>query len=129
MGQVYKLLRDMDNAICCYVKALEMVNKKYQLHREPACEWTKMGLRLGVSVPVPTIILDEMRTSTDSTSWKAHFQTMNKKELCHIFEPRLTKRRSRSTVSKLKRELVKIHVTVVELVNEKKQSTWDDESG
>ena len=129
MGQVYKLLRDMDNAICCYVKALEMVNKKFQLHREPACEWTKMGLRLGVAVPVPTIILDEMRTSTDSTNWKAHFQTMNKKELCHIFEPRLTKRRSRSTVSKLKRELVKIHLTVVELVNERKRSTWDDESG
>ena len=125
MGQVYKLLDDIDNAICCYVKALEMVNKKFQAYQQPACDWTRMGMRLAPQVPVPTIIFDEMRTSAGSSNWKTHFQTMNKKELCHMFEPRLHKRRSRSNISRLKRELVKIHLTVIDLVNERKQAIWD----
>jgi len=38
MGHVYKLIHDMDNAICCYVKAWEMVNKKFSAHQEYADE-------------------------------------------------------------------------------------------
>ena len=38
MGHVYKLINDMDNAICCNVKALEMVNKKLSTYREHADE-------------------------------------------------------------------------------------------
>lgn len=121
----------MDNAICCYVKALEMINKKFQTYRDQtADEWDKMGLRLGLAVMVPTIIFDEMKSSAGSTNCKTHFQMMNKRELCHIFEPRITKRRShRSTVSKLKKELTKLHSTVIDLVNERKQNAWDNESG
>jgi len=131
MGHVYKLINDVDNAICCYAKALEMVNKTFQTYRDQSQdEWVKMGLHLDLAVPVPTVIFDEMKSITGNTSWKTHFQTMNKKELCHIFEPRLpTKRRYRSTVSKLKKELVKIHVTVIDLINERKQHAWDNESG
>ena len=28
MGQVYKLVNDLDNSICCYVKAIDMMHKK-----------------------------------------------------------------------------------------------------
>mmetsp|Transcript_22415 Transcript_22415/g.48576 ORF Transcript_22415/g.48576 Transcript_22415/m.48576 type:complete len:1615 (+) Transcript_22415:1-4845(+) len=129
MGHVYKLIHDMDNAICCYVKAWEMVNKKFSAYQEYADEWSKMGLRLGLAVPVPTVIFDEMKASIDNENWKTHFQMMNKKELCHVFEPRTPKRRSRSTVSKLKRELARIHSTVMDLVHERKQNNWDNESG
>jgi len=129
MGHVYKLTGDLDNAICCYVKALEMVNQKFSTLREHADEWSKMGLRLGLAVPVPTVIFADMKSSTDTTSWKTHFQIMNKKELCHVFEPRLTKRRSRSTASKLKRELSKIHSIIIDLVQERKQKSLNTESG
>mmetsp|Transcript_26648 Transcript_26648/g.63910 ORF Transcript_26648/g.63910 Transcript_26648/m.63910 type:complete len:2683 (+) Transcript_26648:137-8185(+) len=128
MGHVYKIINDIDNAICCYVKSLEMVNKKFQTYRDPVDEWEKMGLRLGLAVPVPTITFDEMRTA-GNTNCKTHFQMMNKKELCHVFEPKLGRRRGRSTVSKLKKELTKLHSTVIELVHERKQSAWDNESG
>ncbi|KAL7543830.1 hypothetical protein ACHAXR_013162 [Thalassiosira sp. AJA248-18] len=129
MGHVYKIINDMDNAICCYVKALEMLNKKFSAHREHADEWTKMGLRLGLEVPVPTVMFEEMKANTGNTSWKPHFQMMNKKELCHVFNPKLAKHRSRSTVSRLKKELAKIHTTVLELIHERKQKSWDSESG
>ncbi|KAL9178952.1 hypothetical protein ACHAXT_011925 [Thalassiosira profunda] len=130
LGHVYKLVDDLDNAICCYIKALEMVNAKFSSYKEPADEWTKMGLRLGMaSVPVPTVIFDEMKTTTGNASWKMHFQTMNKKQLCHVFDPKLKKRRSRSTVSKLKKQLTQLHSTVIDLVHLRKQNSWDGESG
>ena len=129
MGHVYKIINDFDNSICCYVKAIELVTKKYVSYLEHADEWAKMGLRLGLSVPVPTIIFDEMKASAGNASCKPHFQMMNKKELCHVFEPKIGKRRSRSTISKLKKEFTKLHTTVIELTNEKKQNAWDSESG
>ena len=63
MGQVYKLLDDIDNAICCYVKSLEMVNKKFQAYQQPAGEWTKMGLRLGVAGKSELVLFHHMNSS------------------------------------------------------------------
>ena len=54
---------------------------------------------------------------------------MNKKELCHVFEPSLSKRRGRSAISKLKKEAVKIHSTIIELILERKQNSWDNDNG
>lgn len=79
MGHVYKIINDVDNAICCYCKSLEMVSKKLQSIQDPVDEWEKMGLRLGLAVPVPTIIFDEMKSTAGNASCKSHFQTMNKK--------------------------------------------------
>jgi hypothetical protein len=41
MGHVYKIINDLDNAVCCYVKALQMVNKKFSNYQEEADEWVK----------------------------------------------------------------------------------------
>jgi tetratricopeptide (TPR) repeat protein len=71
-------------------------------------------------------MFDDMKASSGNTSWKATFQSMNKKELCHVFEPRPAKRRSHA--SKLKKELVKLHTTIIDLVHERKQTNWDNES-
>ena len=117
-------MNDTDNAICCYVKALEMVNTKFRSYRDPVDEFDTFGLRLGLAVPVPTIIFDDL----NSKSWTSNFQMMNRRELCHVFEPRLTKRRGRSSVSKLKKELAKLHSTVIDLVQKRKQHIRNNES-
>ena len=86
-----------------------------------------MGLRLGLAVPIPSIVFDKM--NTDDTSWKTHFQNMNKKELClTVDEPGLAKPRARSTVSKLKKELSRFYLSVIDLVNKKKQDARDNNS-
>ena len=102
MGHVYKIINDLDNAVCCNVKALQMVNSKFSNYQNEADDFSKMGLRLSLAVPVPTVMFDDMKASSGNTSWKATFQSMNKKELCHVFEPRPAKRRSHA--SKLKKQ-------------------------
>ena len=129
MGRVYETMNDADNAICCYVKALEMVNAKFRRYRDPVDEFDTFGLRLGLAVPVPTIIFDDLRYNGDRKSWISNFQMMNRRELCHVFEPRLSKRRGRSSVSKLKKELTKLHSQVIYLVQKRKQHIWNSESG
>ena len=125
MGRVYETMNDADNAICCYVKALEMVNTKIRRYRDTVDEFDSFGLRLGLAVPVPTIIFDDL----NSKSWISNFQMINRRELCHVFEPRLSKRRGRSSVSKLKKELTKLHSQVIYLVQKRKQHIWNSESG
>ena len=84
MGHVYKVIHDIDNSVCCYVKASEMLTKKYLSHREFADEWSKMGLRLDLAVPVPTIFFTEMKKSGVDDIAKLHFQAINKKALWYV---------------------------------------------
>ena len=130
MGNVYKVVDDVDNAICCYVKALEMLNRKYARHREHVDEWCVMGLRLDLAIPVPSIMFAEMkrtRQKQSDMSWRSHFQAINKKALCHYFaEESELSPRSASTISKIKKELVKMHNSVIALVQQKKHA--DDEN-
>ena len=128
MGHVYKVVNDMDNAVPCYVRVLEMLTKKMITHRNAVDEWTRMGLRLTLAVPVPTVIVNDMKKNdTDEKIWRQHFQAINKKALCHQFsESEYTespKSRSASMVSKLKKELIKIHSTVIALIHQKKHNT------
>ena len=128
MGNVYKVVDDIDDAICCYVKALEMLNRKYSRHRKPVDEWGVMGLRLDLAIPVPSIMFNEMKKSRIQTdmSWRHHFQAINKKALCHYFaEETELNPRSSSSISKIKKELVKMHNSVIALVQQKKHA--DDE--
>jgi len=125
MGHVYKVVNDVDNAVPCYVKALEMLTKKMTACRRSVDEWTKMGLRLDLAIPVPTIIFSDMKKSeTDESLWKHHFQAINKKALCHHFSERENseppKSRNASTMSKLRKELIKTHTTVIALIQQKK---------
>jgi hypothetical protein len=122
MGRVYETVRDIDNAICCYVKVTELLSTKLRSHQDQVDEFDTIGLRLGLAVPVPTIILDDL----DS---KIGFQMMNRRELCHFFVPNLTKRRGRASVPKLMKELSKIHSNVIDLVHAKKQHTWNTNLG
>lgn len=128
MGNVYKVVDDVDDAICCYVKALEMLNRKYARHRELVDEWCIMGLRLDLAIPVPSIMFNEMKKRQIQTdmSWRHHFQAINKKALCHYFaEETELSPRSASSISKIKKELVKMHNSVIALVQQKKHA--DDE--
>jgi len=122
MGRVYETVRDYDNAICCYVKVTELLSTKLRSHQDQVDAFDTIGLRLGLAVPVPTIILDDL----DS---KIGFQMMNRRDLCHFFVPNLTKRRGRSSAPKLMKELSKIHTNVIDLVHAKKQLNWNNEYG
>jgi tetratricopeptide (TPR) repeat protein len=129
MGNVYKVVDDIDNAICCYMKGLEMLNRKYARYREHVDEWCIMGLRLDLAIPVPSIMFNEMkkRQRQSDMSWRSHFQAINKKALCHYFaEETELSPRSTSTISKIKKELVKMHNSVIALVQQKKHA--DDEN-
>ena len=129
LGNVYKVVNDIDNAICCYVKALEMLNRKYARNRDHVDEWCIMGLRLDLAIPVPSIMFNEMkkRQRQSDMSWRSHFQAINKKALCHYFaEETEVSPRSASTISKIKKELVKMHNSVIVLVQQKKHA--DDEN-
>ena len=128
MGNVYKVVDDIDDAICCYVKALEMLNRKYARHRNPVDTWSIMGLRLDLAIPVPSVMFNEMKKRQLQTdmSWRHHFQAINKKALCHYFaEETELSPRSSSSISKIKKELVKMHNAVIALVQQKKHA--DDE--
>lgn len=111
------MMQDTDSAICCYVKASEMLTTKFRSYRDQADEFDAFGLRLGLAVPVPTIILDDLNSKFRTPN----FQMMNRRELCHVYEPKLMKRRGRSAFSKLKKELSKLHSTVIELIHKRKQ--------
>jgi len=129
MGNVYKVVDDIDDAICCYVKALEMLNRKYARHRDSVDEWCIMGLRLDLAIPVPSIMFNEMKKRQIQTdmNWRYHFQAINKKALCHYFaEETELSPRSASSISKIKKELVKMHNSVIALVQQKKHA--DDEN-
>ncbi len=118
------MMQDTDNAICCYVKVVEMLTTKFRSYRDQADEFDAFGLR-GLAVPVPTIILDDLNSKFRTPN----FQMMNRRELCHVYEPKLVKRRGRSAISKLKKELSKLHSTVINLVHKRKQHIRNNESG
>ena len=128
LGHVYKQSSDYDNSIACYVKVLQIMNQRFHQLRGEADQFDLQGLRLPIAIPVPTYIFEEMKGSKESpgnNSWKSHFQSMNKKELCHHFEPRTQPKKG---MSKLKKELIKIHSHIVDLIHEKKQHSWDNQS-
>ncbi len=118
------MMQETDNAICCYVKALEMLNTKFRSHREQVDEFDAFGTK-GLAVPVPTLILDGLNSKFRTPN----FQMMNRRELCHVYEPKLVKRRGRSVFSKLKKELSKLHLIVIDLVQKRKQHIRINESG
>ena len=129
MGNVYKVVDDVDDAICCYMKALEMLNRKYARHRKSVDEWCIMGLRLDLAIPVPSIMFNEMkkRRMQSDMSWKHHFQAINKKALCHYFaEETELNPRNASAITKIKREQVKMHNAVIALVQQKKLADEED---
>ncbi len=119
MGNVYRTIHDEDNSICCFVNALEMTNKKLNSVRVSLDEFHSMGLHLGLAVPIPTIVLDEMRTIGGA----GHFQTMNKRCLCHVFTPEIEKRQVQLTASKLQKRLTRMHLTVIKLIRDRNRDT------
>eukprot|EP00804_Cyclotella_cryptica_P019567 CCRYP_014328-RC/>CCRYP_014328-RC protein AED:0.07 eAED:0.07 QI:612/1/1/1/1/0.83/6/2494/1628 len=124
MAHVYKLTDDLDNAICFYIKALVLLKTKVSRHMEPVDKWQMMGMRLDLSIPAPTIVFDEMRKDNFSgDASKLHFQAINKKSLCHYFsEPEHRKNENDSTTKKWEKDLVKMHSTVVALIQKKKHT-------
>jgi len=124
MAHVYKITDDLDNAICFYIKALVLLKTKVSRHMEPADKWQVMGMRLDLSIPAPTIVFDEMRKDNYSgDAWKLHFQTINKKSLCHYFsEPQHRKNEKIYMTKKWEKELVKMHSMVVALIQKKKHT-------
>lgn len=129
MGHVYKVTDDVDNAICCYIKGLEILTVKSTRHRESADSWSKMGLRLDLAIPPPTIIFSEMREKeVADDSWKFHFRAINKKALCHHFSELPPGKRTSSGARRLKKEMVKLHSTIIALIQQKKHISEEDES-
>jgi tetratricopeptide (TPR) repeat protein len=128
MAHVYKLLDDLDNAIAFYIKALLLLKSKVSRTTELADKWQIMGMRFDLAVPTPTVIFDEMRKDSFSTgeAWKRHFQTINKKILCHTFsedDQQAHSYKHDKSRHKLEKELSKMHSMVVALVQKKKHST------
>ena len=119
MGNVYRTTHDENNAICCYVTALEMTNKKFLYLRDTVDVFETMGLHLGLAVPVPTIVFDEMKTIRGVEQ----FQMMNQRDLCHVFEPRIGKRKGHHATSTLKNRLKRMHSTVIKLVRDRSENT------
>lgn len=116
MGDVYRTISDEDNAICCYINALEMSHKKLRSSRDLEDEFEIMGLQLGLAVPVPTLVFDDVKSS----GWVTHFQMMNKRDLCHVFE-QVDKRQGWDL--KLKKKITKMHSTVIKLILSRNKAT------